>query len=131
MSYITKTSIAGEEIVARFNFTKLEYLNPIKLMLFPLTWFRRWCFEFGVTNKRVCFKHGFIKRDAHDLRLEAIETVGMKQGIIARIFGYGDLVITSRGSTPPITIPKLADIVEVKKAIEAAKDEFVNVSFNR
>ncbi len=139
MSYIAKTNIAGEEIVARFNFTKLEYLtkslNPITwILLFlplPLLWFRRWCFEFGVTNKRVCFKHGFIKRDAHDLRLEAIETVGMKQGIIARIFGYGDLVITSRGSTPPITIPKLADIVEVKKAIEAAKDEFVNVSFNR
>ncbi len=131
MSYITKTSIAGEEIVARFNFTKLEYLNPIKLMLFPLTWFRRWCFEFGVTNKRVCFKHGFISRNAVDLRLEAIETVQMGQSIFGRIFGYGAITLTGRGSTPPITIPGLADIVEVKKAIEAAKDEFVHATTNR
>ena len=139
MSYIKKTNIAGEDIVARFNFTKLEYLwkslNPIVwILLFlplPLLWFRRWCFEFGVTNKRVCFKHGFIKRTAVDLRLEAIETVGMSNGIIGRIFGYGSITLTGRGSTPPMTIPGLANIVEVKKAIEAAKDEFVNVSFNR
>ena len=125
MSYINKTNIAGEEVVARFGFTKIEYLNPIKLMFFPLTWFKRWCFEFGVTNKRVCFKHGFISRKAVDLRLEAIETVGISNGIIGRIFGYGNLTLTGRGSTPPITIPGLANIIEVKKAVEAAKDEFV------
>jgi hypothetical protein len=125
MSYITKTNIAGEEIVARFNFTKIEYLNPVKLILFPFTWFRRWCYEFGVTNKRVCFKHGFISRKAVDLRLEAIETVGISNGIIGRIFGYGNITLTGRGSTPPITIPGLADIIEVKKSIESAKDEFV------
>ena len=139
MSYIKKTNITGEDIVARFNFTKLEYLwkslNPIVwILLFlplPYLWFKRWCFEFGVTNKRVVFKRGFIKRDAHDLRLEAIESVGFKQGIIARIFGYGDLVLTTRGSLPTLTIQKLADIVEVKKAIEAAKDEFVSASLVR
>lgn len=125
MSYINKTNIAGEEVVARFGFTKIEYLNPIKAILFPLTWFRRWCYEFGVTNKRVCFKHGFIRRNAVDLRLEAIETVGISNGIIGRIFGYGNLTLTGRGSTPPITIPGLANIIEVKKAVEAAKDEFV------
>ena len=124
MSYINKTNIAGEEVVARFGFTKIEYLNPIKLMFFPLTWFKRWCFEFGVTNKRVCFKHGFIRRNAVDLRLEAIETVAISNGIIGRIFGYGNLSITGRGAAT-ITIPGLANIIEVKKSIEAAKDEFV------
>jgi uncharacterized membrane protein YdbT with pleckstrin-like domain len=125
MSYIEKTNIAGEETIARFNFTKVEYFNPVKLILFPLTWFRRWCYEFGVTNKRVVFKHGFISRKATDLRLEAIETVGVSNGIIGRIFGYGNLTLTGRGSTPPITVPHLANIIEVKKAVEAAKDEFI------
>ena len=125
MSYIAKTNIAGEETVALFNFTKVEYFNPIKLIMFPLTWFRRWCYEFGVTNKRVVFKHGFISRKATDLRLEAIETVGVSNGIIGRIFGYGSLTITGRGSTPPITVPNLANIIEVKRSIEAAKDEFI------
>ena len=125
MSYIAKTNIAGEETVALFNFTKVEYFNPVKLIMFPLTWFRRWCYEFGVTNKRVVFKHGFISRRATDLRLEAIETVGVSNGIIGRIFGYGSLTITGRGSTPPITVPNLANIIEVKRSIEAAKDEFI------
>ncbi len=124
MSYINKTNIPGEEVVARFGFTKVEYLNPVKLILFPLTWFKRWCFEFGVTNKRVCFKHGFIRRNAIDLRLEAIETVAISNGLIGRIFGYGNLSLTGRGNAT-ITVPGLANIVEVKKAIEAAKDEFV------
>jgi len=125
MSYIAKTNIAGEETVALFNFTQVEYLNPVKLILFPLTWFRRWCYEFGVTNKRVVFKHGFISRKAVDLRLESIETVGISNGIIGRIFGYGNLTITGVGSTRPITVPNLANIIEVKKAIESAKDQFV------
>ena len=125
MSYIEKTNIAGEETIARFGFTKVEYFNPIKLIMFPFTWFRRWCYEFGVTNKRAVFKHGFISRRATDLRLEAIETVGVSNGIIGRIFGYGNLTITGVGSTPPITVPHLANIIEVKKAIEAAKDQFI------
>jgi uncharacterized membrane protein YdbT with pleckstrin-like domain len=125
MSYIEKTNIAGEETIARFGFTKVEYFNPIKLIMFPFTWFRRWCYEFGVTNKRAVFKHGFISRRATDLRLEAIETVGVSNGIIGRIFGYGNLTITGRGSTPPITVPHLANIIEVKRSIEAAKDEFI------
>ena len=125
MSYINKTNIAGEETIELFRFTRVEYFNPFKLLLFPLTWFRRWCYEFGVTNKRVVFKHGFISRKATDLRLEAIETVGVSNGIIGRIFGYGNLTITGRGSTPPITVPHLANIIEVKRSIEAAKDEFI------
>ena len=124
MSYITKTSIAGEEIIKKFKFTKLEYLNPLKLILFPLTWFRRWCFEMGVTNKRLVLKHGFIRRKTGELRLEAIETVSISNGIIGRIFGYGDLTVSGRGNAI-VTIPGLANIVEVKKAVEAAKDEFV------
>ena len=69
MSYIKKTSTAGEEIIAKFKFTKLEYLNPIKLVLFPLTWFRRWCFDMGVTNKRLVVKSGFIARKTGEIRL--------------------------------------------------------------
>ena len=125
MSYIEKTNIAGEDTIARFGFTKVEYFNPIKLIMFPFTWFRRWCYEFGVTNKRVVFKHGFISRKAKDLRLESIETVGISNGLIGRIFGYGNLTITGMGNGKPITVPHLANIIEVKKAIEAAKDQFV------
>lgn len=123
MSYIKKTNIVGEEIIARFKFTKLEYLNPKKLLLFPLTWFRRWCFEMGVTNKRVVFKHGFIRRVTGEVRLEALESVSMDQSLFGRIFGYGSLSLSGRGNAH-ITVPGLANIVEVKKAVDVAKYEF-------
>ena len=126
MSYINKTNTAGEEIIAKFKFTKLEYLNPLKLILFPRTWVRRWCFEMGVTNRRLVFKHGFIRRRTGEIRLESIESVSMGNSLIGRIFGYGDITVTGRGNAH-VTVPGLASIVEVKKAIDAAKNEFGTV----
>ena len=124
MSYIKKTSTAGEEIIAKFKFTKLEYLNPIKLVLFPLTWFRRWCFDMGVTNKRLVVKSGFIARKTGEIRLEAIESVCMSNTFFGRIFGYGSLTVSGRGNAH-VTIPGLANITKVKRMVEAAKDEIV------
>ena len=122
MSYINNTNTAGEEIVSKFKFTKLEYVNPIKALMFPLTWFRRWKFEMGVTNKRVVISHGFIARKTAEIRLEAIESVGIKNTFFGRIFGYGDLTVAGRGNAI-VTVPGLAGVAKIKRSIEAAKNE--------
>jgi uncharacterized membrane protein YdbT with pleckstrin-like domain len=132
MSYIKKTSTAGENIVAKFKFTKLEYLwkaiNPITwLLLFlplPILWFRRWCFDMGVTNKRLVVKSGFIARNTGEIRLEAIESICIDNTILGRIFGYGTLRVTGRGNAN-VAIPGIANIIGVKRMVEAAKDEAV------
>ena len=129
MSYINKTNTVGEEIVATFGFTKLAYLNPIKVLLFPiaypLTWFNRWCCNIGVTNKRFVWKEGFISRDTWEIRLDAIEGVDIKNTFFGRIFGYGELRISGRGEKN-IKISGLANIMGVKRAVEAARDEFIS-----
>ena len=130
MSYITKTNTAGESTIAEFKFTKLEYLykslNPITwLFLFlplPLLWFRRWCLEVGVTNKRFVTKNGFIKRNTGEIRLDAVESVSIDNTFFGRLFGYGTLRLTGRGNAH-VAIPRLANILEVKRAVEAARDE--------
>jgi len=132
MSYIKKTNTAGESTIAKFKFTKLEYLykslNPITwLLLFlplPLLWFRRWCFDIGVTNKRLVVKSGFIARNTGEIRLEAVESICIDNTFLGRIFGYGTLRVTGRGNAS-VTIPGLADILKVKRTVEAAKDEAV------
>lgn len=128
MSYINKTNIAGETTIATFSFTKLEYLHPIRVLLFPiaypLLWFRRWCCNMGVTNNRFVWKEGFIARDTWEIRLDAIEGVDIRNTFFGRIFGYGALKISGRGDKK-IDIPALANIVEVKKAVEAARIEFL------
>lgn len=128
MSYINKTNIAGEKTVGTFSFTKLEYLHPMRVLLFPiaypLLWFKRWCCNIGVTNNRFVYKTGFIARDTWEIRLDAIEGCDIKNTFFGRIFGYGALSISGRGNKN-IYIPAIANIVEVKKTVEAARIEFL------
>ncbi|MDH3929468.1 MAG: PH domain-containing protein [Deltaproteobacteria bacterium] len=120
MSYITKTCAGDEVEIKRFGFTKWEYINPIKLILFPLTWFRRWMFEIGVTDRRFVVKHGFIARRTGEIRLEAVEGITVKQSILGRIFGYGSLSLTGRGNAA-VEVPMLANVLSVKRIVEDAK----------
>ena len=48
--------------------------------------------EFAITNLRVIAKVGVIRRIAFELRNEQVESIGIYQGILGRIFGYGTLV---------------------------------------
>lgn len=55
--------------------------------------------EFAVTNKRVLVKVGFISRHTLELLLTKVETIGIDQSILGRIFGYGTIVVTGTGGT--------------------------------
>jgi len=125
MSYINKSCGFEEHVIKRFGFTKWEYANPIKLIFFPITWFKRWMFEVGVTNKRFVIKHGFISRKTGEIRLDAIEGVTINQSLFGRIFGYGDLSLTGRGNAH-VMVPGLASVLRVKRSLEEAKSRTHN-----
>jgi len=125
MSYINKSCGFEEHVIKRFCFTKWEYANPIKLIFFPITWFKRWMFEVGVTNKRFVIKHGFISRKTGEIRLDAIEGVTINQSLFGRIFGYGDLSLTGRGNAH-VMVPGLASVLRVKRSLEEAKSRTHN-----
>jgi len=55
--------------------------------------------EFGVTNKRVLVKVGFIRRNSLEVLLTKVEGIQVKQGIIDRILGYGSIVISGTGGS--------------------------------
>jgi uncharacterized membrane protein YdbT with pleckstrin-like domain len=55
--------------------------------------------EFGITNKRVLFKVGFIKRSSLETLLVKVEGIKVSQGILGRIFNYGTIVITGTGGS--------------------------------
>ena len=55
--------------------------------------------EFGVTNKRVLVKVGWIRRHSLETLLTKIEGIGVDQGILGRILGYGTIVVTGTGGT--------------------------------
>jgi uncharacterized membrane protein YdbT with pleckstrin-like domain len=55
--------------------------------------------EFAVTNKRVILKTGLIQRRSIELLLNKIESVGVDQGLLGRVLGYGTIVVRGTGGT--------------------------------
>ena len=53
--------------------------------------------EFFVTSRRVLYKHGFLTTDTKEIILDRIEAVKVKQRIIDRLIGRGDVIITGVG----------------------------------
>jgi uncharacterized membrane protein YdbT with pleckstrin-like domain len=55
--------------------------------------------EFAVTNKRVIFKVGVLKRRTQEMFLEKIESVNVDEGMLGRALGYGTIAIRGTGGT--------------------------------
>jgi uncharacterized membrane protein YdbT with pleckstrin-like domain len=53
--------------------------------------------EFAVTSSRLILKVGLISRYTTELLLTKVETIGVQQGLLGRMLGYGDLIVTGTG----------------------------------
>jgi uncharacterized membrane protein YdbT with pleckstrin-like domain len=73
--------------------------------------------EFGLTNKRIIAKTGFVRRNAFEVLLKKVEGVQVNQGITARIFGYGNIVIIGTGGSKN-SAAKISRPMVYKKAIQ-------------
>ena len=129
MSYIKKTLISDEKIVATFKLHWIVYLKYILLwwLFFPIIWLIQALFiEYALTTKRVVSKEGVISRNTEEMRLAKAETIEVKQGILGRILGYGTVIVTGTGSSY-VAFKTVADPLKVKRHIDAELDgHFVN-----
>ena len=55
--------------------------------------------EFAVTSRRVIVKEGFIRRTALELNHNRVEGLTVQQGVFARIFNAGTIVVMGTGGT--------------------------------
>ena len=129
MSYIKKTLISDEKIVATFKLHWIVYLKYILFwwLFFPIIWLIQALFiEYALTTKRVVSKEGVISRNTEEIRLAKAETVEVKQGILGRILGYGTVIVTGTGSSY-VAFKTVTDPLKVKRHIDAELDgHFVN-----
>ena len=140
MSYVEKSLSAGEELKHRFQFNWTINLNVcvqyfgtgvviaflweffgaplILVFIFPALYHLKIiCTEYAVTTKRVIFKEGIIARRTEEQLLTKVETVEVNQGIIGRLFDFGNVKVTGTGNSEVIF--KHVDApLEVKKKIE-------------
>ncbi|MDP1857669.1 MAG: PH domain-containing protein [Gemmatimonadaceae bacterium] len=131
MGYIQDSLSNGEEVRDLFKlhwFAKIWMILWIVLaiptigitLLFALwEWLKLRSIEQGVTNKRVIVKRGIISRKTEEMKVASIETVEIIQGVMGRLFGYGDVKVTGRGISD-VLFKKINDPMDVKRKIESA-----------
>lgn len=127
MRYIKSTLLMNEDIVQIAEITWFTYINSLiyicicfilfssghnniavlllcySIFVFIKAFIYKHTTEVAITNKKIVFKTGLIKRDTLELNLDKIESFSIKQSIIGRLFDYGDIYITGTGgTTPPI-----------------------------
>tara|TARA_B110000967_G_C18878931_1_gene559882 strand:+ start:249 stop:623 length:375 start_codon:yes stop_codon:yes gene_type:complete len=124
MSYIEKTISGDEKIISIFKIHSIIYVEYILFLwlIIPIFGLLKLFFvEYGLTSKRVIFKSGIISRNTEEMRLSKIETVEVKQGIIGRIFGYGNVIVTGTG-TSSVVLNYVSNPLSVKKKIDSQLD---------
>jgi len=55
--------------------------------------------EFAVTNKRVIFKTGVMRRSSEELFLNKVESITVNEGMLGRALNYGTINVRGTGGT--------------------------------
>jgi uncharacterized membrane protein YdbT with pleckstrin-like domain len=90
----------------------------IGLVLILAAWIRSITTEIAVTNKRVIIKTGWITRRTLEMNLAKIENIGVDQGLIGRILGYGSITVVGTGGTREL-FQSISDPFSFRKAVQA------------
>ncbi len=99
-SYSDKILGVNETIVHSSRIHWLFFLNPFNLLLLGTPWLYYYLSEENViTNQRVIIKKGLIFRNATEVNIKHVESINIKQSILGRLFGYGNISIVGSGGT--------------------------------
>lgn len=92
-------------IVTHVIFTTTWWADIINLVLVIVAvfllaqeWFERWTTEIAITDRRVIFKRGFIRRDTIEMGVEKVESVDVNQSLLGRLFDFGDITVRGTGA---------------------------------
>ena len=77
-----------------------------------------WRTKVAVTDQRVIYKRGLIRRHTVEMNLDKIESVDVDQSIVGRLFGYGTITIRGTGQAVE-PLRDMADPLQFRSAILA------------
>lgn len=142
MSYVDKSLIPDEQVVFRTHLHFIIFGVPILLVGISISLFAYgapnaaeavlvigmiWGLvkyidyatsEFAVTNKRVIIKVGIIRRRTIEMLLSKVEAIAVNQGILGRILGYGNIIVTGTGGTNE-AFNGISSPLEFRRAVQA------------
>jgi uncharacterized membrane protein YdbT with pleckstrin-like domain len=91
-------------------------LTLIGVILLIQEWFRWWITEIAVTNRRVIYKKGLIRRQTNEMNMDKVESVQINQSILGRLLDYGDVTILGTGEGFE-TLRTIARPIELRNSI--------------
>jgi uncharacterized membrane protein YdbT with pleckstrin-like domain len=104
------------ESLARWVHWLAALLTVIGLVFLVREWFGWWTTEVAVTNLRVIYKTGLIKRTTNEMNMDKVESVKVEQTILGRILDYGTVSITGTGAGLE-ALPLVARPIELRNSI--------------
>jgi uncharacterized membrane protein YdbT with pleckstrin-like domain len=72
-------------------------LAAVGLYLALRAWIARFSTELVVTDRRIVYKRGLVRRYTAEMNMEKVETVLVEQGVLGRIFNYGTITVRGTG----------------------------------
>src|SRR5580692_6968251 len=127
MSYVDKSLIPGEEVAFRTRLHVVIFVVPLLLLAIAILIAIVWGLakyidyatsEFAVTNKRVIIKVGVLRRRTVEMLNSKVEAVAVNQGILGRILGYGNIIVTGTGGTNE-AFNGISSPLEFRRAVQA------------
>ena len=99
-------------------FVFLAIVGGAGLVSLASAWFRRWTTEIAVTDRRVIYKRGFIRRHTIEMNMDKVESVDVDQTILGRILDYGTITVrgTGAGLEP---LPRIDSPIELRNSVTA------------
>jgi uncharacterized membrane protein YdbT with pleckstrin-like domain len=104
-AYVMFALLAGLFTVASFISALISYLTT----------------ELAVTDRRVIFKRGLIRRDTIEQQLERVDSVSVSQSILGRMLDYGTVEIRGSGATFT-PVHKIGKPLNFRRAVQYAID---------
>jgi uncharacterized membrane protein YdbT with pleckstrin-like domain len=141
MRYIDQSLAEGETIIRRGKWPIVFWIAAwaallllgiivVGVFIFLAAAIHMWTTDFAVTNRRVVLKRGWLNRRTQELAVESVEGVSLDQSLIARLFGYGRVIVTGTGEAT-IVFPPMAHPVAFRRSIESARAECGEVRLAR
>jgi uncharacterized membrane protein YdbT with pleckstrin-like domain len=91
-------------------------------LLVLLGYLTRKATEMAVTNKRIVIKTGLLSRRTFELLLSKVESIGVEEGLLGRMLGYGSVVVRGTGGTPE-PFKNVAHPLEFRRQVQQRVEE--------
>jgi uncharacterized membrane protein YdbT with pleckstrin-like domain len=88
----------------------------VAVVLVIQQWLQWWVTEIAVTNRRVIYKTGLLRRQTNEMNMDKVESVQIDQSILGRMLDYGDVKILGTGEGFE-TLRTIARPIELRNSI--------------